>query len=94
MKDLIKKILNENVVNTKPYKFTKGGYLVPSTDKPKFGFAERNTDIMLTDEEYETIKQLNDNCKELYDLHVEKTNLIEKHNKGVIYKFLEKKFNK
>lgn len=92
MKDLIKKILKEDVVKTKPYKFTKGGYLVPSTDK--FYPEQINTNIMLTDEEYETIKQLNDNCKELYDLHVHKTNLIEEHNKGVIYKFLEKKFNK
>lgn len=81
MKDLIKKILNEDEVVSKPYKFSEGGFLLPSN--------RNETQVSLTDDEFEKIKKYNDSCRELYQLHDEKLKLLSKHNKGVIQKLLK-----
>jgi hypothetical protein len=64
------------------YKFAEGGYLVP---------CELNeSNIVLEDDEFSKIYDLNENIKEMYFLHKQKLELLEKHNKGVLKKAIEK----
>lgn len=81
MKNTIKKILNEEFSDgvKRPYKFHVGGYLIESEDYS-------NNIVLLTKEEFENIKKINDSCKTMYELHKEKLELLIQHNKGVIMK--------
>ena len=82
MKNLIKKILKEEGDKPlrpslrSPYKFTEGGYLV-KCDK-------NEGTIHLYDDEFNRLKKLNDNIKELYENQMEYLRLSRLHNKGVI----------
>ena len=85
MKYLIKKVLNEDSTKT-PYKFEVGGYLVPCH--------KSEGEMFLTGEEYDKIRELNNNIKELYVTMKEQVSLQVKHNKGVIYHVIDKIRNK
>lgn len=69
------------------YKFSDGGYLIKCDTKSK---CDTTSSIQLTKDEFDKINKLNDNIKELYDLHKEHLELIKKHNKGTIQHALKK----
>lgn len=81
MKSLIKNILKEDSTKS-PYKFEVGGYLVPCHIT--------EGEIFLTIEEFDKIRKLNNNIKELYGYMKEQLSLQVKHNKGVIYHAIDK----
>lgn len=84
----IKQIIKEEVNNKRPYKFHEGGYLIPSNDKIYPGY--RNTNIMLSDGEFQKLEKLNDNIKELYENELEELRLRKLHHRGVMQKAMDK----
>lgn len=84
LRTTIQQILKEETSKSKSYKYHEGGYLIPAT-------SNRDGIINLTDEEYEIIKPLNENIKKMYELELEKINLIKNHNFLVLQKYINVK---
>ncbi len=79
MRESIRKILKEETLS-KPYKFSEGGYIIPSEMK--------DATMYLTDVEYKKLEPLNTNIKELYEAKKEHLKTFVLHNKGVIQQAL------
>jgi len=88
MRNIIKESIQE-FKELKPYKFEVGGYLIP-TVKNKYSNEYDKGTVLLSDEQFQKLQKLNDNCKELYELHEQQLNLIKQYNKGVLYKLIDK----
>lgn len=80
MKDIIRQVLKEEVKSY--YKYGDGGYLVKGKSY--------DYDIEITNEEFNKLKKLNENIKELYDLEKHRLGLLVMHNKGTIQYALDK----
>jgi hypothetical protein len=80
----LKNIIKEEISNTpkKDYKFHEGGYLIPCK--------QRESELPLTDEEYNTIKRFNDNIKEMYDLERNRIYLLSKKHRYYLQEFIKK----
>ncbi len=81
MKKTIKKILKEQS-DIKPFNLHKGGYLIPSDSK--------NGAQWLTQVQFDKLKRLNDNIKDVYELEVQELQLSKKHHKGVMQITMDK----
>ncbi len=80
----IKNIIKEEISNTpkKDYKFHEGGYLIPCK--------QRESELPLTDDEYNKIKVFNDNIKEMYELEHEKIRLLSKKHRYYVQEAIKK----
>tara|TARA_R110000803_G_C11981221_1_gene320781 strand:+ start:2328 stop:2588 length:261 start_codon:yes stop_codon:yes gene_type:complete len=80
----LKNIIKEEISNTpkKDYKFHEGGYLIPCK--------QRESELPLTDEEYDTIKGFNDNIKEMYDLERNRIYLLSKKHRYYLQEAIKK----
>lgn len=81
MRDDIKKIIKEELTRL-PFKFHEGGYLVPTN--------KHEGTQWLTEEEFQKLKKLNDNIKELYENEVEELRLRKLHHRAVMQKSMDK----
>jgi len=77
----IKQIISEELTRL-PFKFEVGGYLVPCK--------KQEGTQWLTEEEFQKLKKLNDNIKELYEHEVEEFRLRKLHHRGVMQKAMDK----
>lgn len=77
----IKKIIREEM-NRQPYKFHEGGYLIPTNNTEGTQW--------LTEKEFNKLKRLNNNIRELYEAELEKLRLTKLHNRGVLQKVMDK----
>jgi hypothetical protein len=77
----IKRIISEELTRL-PFKFHEGGYLIPSN--------KQEANQWLTEGEFQRLKKLNNNLKELYENEVEKLRLTKLHNRGVMQKAMDK----
>lgn len=83
IREQIVKILKEQM-DKKPYKFADGGYLVPADVR------DDKSAIYLSNDEFNKIRELNDNMKELYHSNLEYIKLLKQHNKGVLQNVIAK----
>jgi hypothetical protein len=77
----IKLIIKEELTRL-PFKFEVGGYLIPCK--------KQEGTQWLTEEEFQKLKKLNDNIKELYENEVEELRLRKLHHRGVMQKAMDK----
>jgi len=77
----VRKIINEELTRL-PFKFHVGGYLEPAN--------KQEGTQGLTKEEFQKLKKLNDNIKELYENEVEELRLRKLHHRGVMQKAMDK----
>lgn len=84
MKIVITESQSNAILEKKPYKFAKGGYLIP-TD-----ITDKEASIYLNNIEFKQISKLNDNIRELYNNKVDYLKYLELHNKGVLQHVINK----
>lgn len=77
----IKKIISEELTRL-PFKFHGGGYLIPAK--------KQEGTQWLTEEEFQKLKKLNDNIKELYENEAEELRLRKLHHRAVMEKAMDK----
>ncbi len=77
----LRKIISEELTRL-PFKFHEGGYLIPCN--------KQEGTQWLTKEEFQRLKKLNDNIKELYEYEVEELRLRKLHHRGVMQKAMDK----